>query len=151
MTLPGDGEDELRNWLIDYLVTNIGCNPDNVDPHLPFNQLGVGSRDGVVLAGELSEVLSRPVSPVDIWEHPTIAGLAYALTHPEVEATRAAEGSTASLTEPIAVIGLGCRLPGDVDGPDALCRVRAGPLVHAPPVRRGGGARASDAPAAAAS
>ncbi|MBU3749812.1 MAG: acyltransferase domain-containing protein, partial [Mycobacterium sp.] len=120
MTLPGDGEDELRNWLIDYLVTNIGCNPDNVDPHLPFNQLGVGSRDGVVLAGELSEVLSRPVSPVDIWQHPTIAGLAYALTHPEIEATRAAEGTTASLTEPIAVIGLGCRLPGDVHGPDAL-------------------------------
>ena len=118
--MTGDGEDDLRHWLVDYLVTTIGCSPDKIAIDVPFNNLGVGSRDGVVLAGELSELLARPVSPVDIWQNPTIAGLAHALTHPEAEATRAAESGSAALAEPIAIIGLGCRLPGDINGPDEL-------------------------------
>lgn len=120
MTSAGDEEADLRHWLVDYLVTNVGCNPDEIDPDVPFNELGVGSRDGVVLAGELAERLGRPVSPVDIWQNPTVNGLAHALTHPDEEAARAAEGNSAALSEPIAIIGLGCRLPGDVNGPDAL-------------------------------
>ena len=59
MTSFGDQEAELRNWLVDYLVTNIGCSPDQIDPDAPLNELGVGSRDAVVLSGELSELL-RP-------------------------------------------------------------------------------------------
>ena len=118
--MTGDGEDDLRHWLVDYLVTTIGCSPDKIAIDVPFNNLGVGSRDGVVLAGELSELLARPVSPVDIWQNPTIAGLAHALTHPEAEATRAAESGSAALAEPIAIIGCGMRLPGKVDNADAL-------------------------------
>lgn len=120
MTYTGDGEADLRHWLVDYLVTNVGCNPDEIDPDVPFNELGVGSRDGVVLAGELTERMGRMVSPVDIWQNPTINSLAHALTHPDDEAARIAEGGTAALHEPIAIIGLGCRLPGDLNGPDAL-------------------------------
>ena len=56
-----DEEPGLRRWLVDYLVTNIGCSPDQIDVDTPFNELGVGSRDGVVLAGELCELLRRPV------------------------------------------------------------------------------------------
>ena len=118
--MTGDGEDDLRHWLVDYLVTNIGCSPDKIALDVTFNNLGVGSRDGVVLAGELSELMGRPVSPVDIWQNPTISGLAHALTHPDAEATRAAENVSASLAEPIAIIGLGCRFPGDVNGPDEM-------------------------------
>ena len=121
MTSFGDQEAELRNWLVDYLVTNIGCSPDQIHPDAPLNELGVGSRDAVVLSGELSELLRRPVSPVDFWQNPTLNGLAYALIHPDAEPAVAVAGATgASLNEPIAVIGLGCRLPGDIHGPDAL-------------------------------
>ena len=121
MTSFGDQEAELRNWLVDYLVTNIGCSPDRIDRDLPLNELGVGSRDAVVLSGELSELLRRPVSPVDFWQNPTLNSLAYALTHPDSEPAGATPGATGtSLNEPIAVIGLGCRLPGDIRGPDAL-------------------------------
>ena len=66
----------LRNWLADYLVTNIGCSPDDIDVNASMNDLGVGSRDSVVLSGELSELLGRPVSPVEFWQHPTINALA---------------------------------------------------------------------------
>ncbi|MGH3524606.1 MAG: acyl carrier protein, partial [Mycobacterium sp.] len=58
-------EAALRHWLADYLVTNIGCSPDDIDFEAPMNDLGVGSRDAVVLSGELSELLGRPVSPVE--------------------------------------------------------------------------------------
>ncbi len=121
MTPSGDREAELRIWLVDYFVTNVGCNPDQVRLDAPVNELGLGSRDAVVLSGELSELLGRPVSPVDFWQNPTINGLAHALTHPEAEPAGAATGATdASAREPIAVIGIGCRLPGEIHGPDAL-------------------------------
>ena len=76
MTSSINNEADLRHWLVDYLVTNIGCTPDEVDPNLSLSDLGVGSRDAVVLSGELSELLGESVSPIDFWEHPTINALA---------------------------------------------------------------------------
>ena len=112
----------LRNWLADYLVTNIGCSPDEIDFDVSVNDLGVGSRDAVVLSGELSEVLGRPVSPVEFWQHPTIADLARFLSgsEPDADAEPVLDPDWGSIDEPIAVIGLGCRFPGEITGPDAL-------------------------------
>jgi phthiocerol/phenolphthiocerol synthesis type-I polyketide synthase B len=121
MTLLGDEGAELRNWLVDYLVTNIGCSPDQIDLDAPLNEMGLGSRDAVVLSGELSELLRRPVSPVDFWQNPTLNSLVHALVSPEAEPAGGVSGTAGtSLNEPIAIIGLGCRLPGDIHGPDAL-------------------------------
>ncbi len=47
-------EAELRHWLVDYLVTNIGCSPNEVDfeaslkDHLALLRV---ARDAVVLSG----------------------------------------------------------------------------------------------------
>ncbi len=48
-----------------------------------MNDLGLGSRDAVVLSGELTELLGRRVSPVEFWQHPTIGDLAQFLTGSE--------------------------------------------------------------------
>ncbi|OSC42380.1 polyketide synthase, partial [Mycobacterium decipiens] len=123
MTAGISNEADLRHWLVDYLVTNIGCPPDEVDPNLSLADLGVGSRDAVVLSGELSELLGKTVSPIDFWEHPTINALAAYLTAPEPDPESDAalrRGVRGSLDEPIAVIGMGCRFPGGISGPDAL-------------------------------
>ncbi len=119
MTASIGGEADLRHWLVDYLVTNIGCTPDEVDPDLSLADLGVSSRDAVVLSGELSELLGKTVSPIDFWEHPTINALAAYLTAPEPDPeSESALKRTAqnSLDEPIAVIGMGCRFPGGYPG-----------------------------------
>ncbi|MFT4042006.1 MAG: acyltransferase domain-containing protein [Gordonia sp. (in: high G+C Gram-positive bacteria)] len=118
MTLPRD-EAEVRGWLTDYLV-RIGCDPGDVDVNAAFNDLGLGSRDSVVLAGELSEFVGRTVSPVDLWEHPTVSTLTSFL----VDADAPPSPSDAEVSverahdDAIAVIGLGCRFPGGVHGPD---------------------------------
>jgi phthiocerol/phenolphthiocerol synthesis type-I polyketide synthase B len=115
-------EPGLRHWLVDYLVTNIGCSPDDIDFDTSMSDLGVGSRDSVVLSGELSELLSRTVSPVEFWQHPTIDSLARFLTGgvSDTDAETVVDPSWGTINEPIAIIGLGCRLPGGVAGPEAF-------------------------------
>ncbi|BBX70200.1 type I polyketide synthase [Mycolicibacterium psychrotolerans] len=113
-------EDTLRNWLVDYLVTNIGCSPDGIDVDAPLNDLAVGSSDAVVLTGELSELLGRTVSPVEFWQYPTINALAKFLTGGEVDMAAEVTPTHRLAEDAIAVVGLGCRFPGDIHGPDEL-------------------------------
>ena len=53
-------EEGLRHWLADYLVTNVGCSPYDIDFDASMSDLGLGSRDAIVLSGELTEL--RPNS-----------------------------------------------------------------------------------------
>ncbi|MCW2559481.1 MAG: polyketide synthase family protein, partial [Mycobacterium sp.] len=78
-------EAALRHWLVDCLVMNLGCDPDDIDFEASMRDLGVGSGDAVVLSGELSELLGRPVSPVDFWQYPTVNALVGFLTGSEPE------------------------------------------------------------------
>ena len=89
-----------------------------------MHDLGVGSRDAVVLSGELSELLGRAVSPVEFWQHPTINALAGFLSgsEPEPESVGEVSRDRGWVDEPIAVIGLGCRFPGEIAGPESLWR-----------------------------
>ncbi len=115
-------EESLRHWLADYLVTTVGCSFEDIDFDASMNDLGLGSRDAVVLSGELTELLGRRVSPVEFWQHPTIGDLAQFLTGSEAvdDVDPVVEGDRSSTNEPIAVIGLSCRLPGGIDGPEGL-------------------------------
>lgn len=140
MTGSISGEADLRHWLIDYLVTNIGCTPDEVDPDLSLAD-PASARDAVVPSGELSELLGRTVSPIDFWEHPTINALAAYLAAPEPSPDSDAavkRGARNSLDEPIAVVGMGCRFPGGISCPEALwdflCERRSS-ISQVPPQR----------------
>jgi phthiocerol/phenolphthiocerol synthesis type-I polyketide synthase B len=112
-------EQALRHWLADYLVTNLGNSPDEIDFDASMSDLGLGSRDAIVLAGELTELLGRKISPLEFFQHPSIAELAQFLSGSESTAEPAYEaGHRSSMEEPIAVIGLGCRFPGGIHGPE---------------------------------
>jgi phthiocerol/phenolphthiocerol synthesis type-I polyketide synthase B len=67
------------------------------------------------------------VSPVEFWQHPTIDSLAKFLTGVETDSDDGTVyvPSVGTLNEPIAVIGLGCRLPGGIAGPEALWQLLA--------------------------
>jgi phthiocerol/phenolphthiocerol synthesis type-I polyketide synthase B len=117
----GHDEDAVRQWIADYLVESLGCSREQIDLGASMHDLGVGSRDAVVLTGRLSELLDRPVSPVEFWQYPTVTALARFLTGGEVEPVDVGLGGPrVHGRDPIAVIGVGCRFPGGVTDLDAL-------------------------------
>lgn len=48
------------------------CGLDEVDPDRLIEQYGVASRDAVAMAGELAELLGRPLRPESLWRYPTV-------------------------------------------------------------------------------
>ncbi|MEZ4240745.1 MAG: AMP-binding protein [Myxococcota bacterium] len=115
---------DLREWLIAQVAALAGTAPGDVDPARPLVEAGLDSTAGVALAGEVEQRLGRPVPASLVWDHPSIDAIA---RHLAGEAA-AAPVAVAPSDEPIAIVGLACRFPGDVDGPDALWRLLDGGL-----------------------
>ncbi|MFJ5304849.1 acyltransferase domain-containing protein [Streptomyces sp. NPDC088350] len=82
----------------------------------PLADLGMSSRDAVVLAGELSLLTGHELPATLLWEAPTVDALVDRVCGPALRIARAAPAPVAP-GEPVAVIGVGCRLPGGVRGP----------------------------------
>ncbi|MFJ8106832.1 SDR family NAD(P)-dependent oxidoreductase [Streptomyces sp. NPDC096132] len=126
----GVGAAELRNALVRMVSEISGISPDQLDDARPLAEYGLTSRDAVGLTGELERMLDRSLSATLLWEHPTVGQLVTALANapradtaesdrqPRTSDDTAATSGTDG--EAIAVVGIGCRLPGNVHGPDAL-------------------------------
>jgi acyl transferase domain-containing protein len=83
----------------------------------PLADLGMSSRDAVVLAGDLSRLAGRELPPTLLWEAATGEALVAHLCRTAVPTAPTAPATRATASEPVAVIGVGCRLPGGVHGP----------------------------------
>nr|WP_225953341.1 type I polyketide synthase [Kibdelosporangium phytohabitans] len=98
-----------------------------VDPSRPIREYGLTSRDALRLVGDLEDMLDRELPSALIWQHPTIDALVQVLLGEPAEtgvAPVVAAGATApGVAEPIAVIGIGCRLPGGIHGPEQFWRL----------------------------
>ncbi|EOD64939.1 type I polyketide synthase, partial [Amycolatopsis vancoresmycina] len=101
----------IRAWL----TARIG----DVDPGRPLHETGLSSRDATTLAADLGRFVGRTLAPTLVWQYPTITALADHLSDvdPAAEYVPLPEDG-----EPIAVVGLGCRLPGGIDSPEAFWR-----------------------------
>ncbi|RKH60321.1 non-ribosomal peptide synthase/polyketide synthase, partial [Corallococcus aberystwythensis] len=112
---------DIQAWLTARLAERLGLPPEQIDLREAFAGYGLGSAEAVILSGDLARWLGRPLSPTVLWEHPTPLALAAFLAGAAVAPPEAAPQAVSD-SEPIAVIGLGCRLPG-ADSPEAFWKL----------------------------
>ncbi|MFI7501990.1 acyltransferase domain-containing protein [Streptomyces sp. NPDC049687] len=111
------GEGALRRLIAERVASWTGVSASDVLMDRPLADLGMSSRDAVVLAGELSRATGRELPVTLLWEASTGDALVARLcggTETQAAAPPAGPGLPG---EPVAVIGVGCRLPGGVHGP----------------------------------
>ncbi|MFJ3307065.1 SDR family NAD(P)-dependent oxidoreductase [Streptomyces sp. NPDC086549] len=117
----------VRAWLASAVAEAAGIAPPTVDPDRPIAEFGIGSRQLVTLAAELSEWTGRTLEPSLVFNHPTITAIAEAVLEPPFAATaatnRAAERAPARPDDDVAIISMACRFPGGADDPEALWRL----------------------------
>jgi acyl transferase domain-containing protein/thioesterase domain-containing protein/acyl carrier protein len=130
---PAVTEDSVRHYLIDQVARRSRIAIDEVDPDRPLEEFGLASRDAVAIAGELEQMLGRSLPATLVWEYPTINGLSVALASGEdvapaapAEAAVQAAAVKSVADEPIAVVGIGCRFPGGVTGPESYWNLLTG-------------------------
>ena len=73
---------DIERFLIDRVAYYAGVSPDDVDPGETFVNFGLGSKEAVLLSGDVAEWLGRDISPTLVWEYPTITAVASHLAEP---------------------------------------------------------------------
>ena len=129
----------ISAWLVARLAEVLGVSPQDIDIREPLTNFGLTSRDAVGLSGDLEEWLGRRLSPTLAYEYPTVEALArYLGGEPGISGEDTRESARwEGETEPIAIVGIGCRFPGAND-PEAfwlLLRDGRDAITEVPPDR----------------
>ncbi|MGW7255720.1 SDR family NAD(P)-dependent oxidoreductase [Streptomyces sp. NPDC054834] len=142
---------ELRAFLRRLVCETCGISEADLDDARPLVEYGLTSRAAVGIAGRLERFRRTPLPATLLWENPTIGSLVERLARstgpvPEEDQEEprqpspvpAAGGDVARPSSPVAIIGVGCRLPGNVNGPESFWKhLTAGSdLVGTVPARR---------------
>lgn len=120
--------DKLQKWFREYLSTHIECHPNEVSLDVPIRDLGLKSIDVLAIPGDRGDRFGFCIPDLAVWDNPSANDLidsllnqrsADSLRESHGHADRNTQGR-GSINEPVAVIGVGCRFPGDIDGPERL-------------------------------
>ncbi len=115
---------ELRGQLAAVLGHS---SPEAVAAERAFSDLGLDSRGAVELRNRLAQATGLTLPATVIFDHPNLAAVAgYLRARLQGGATGVVVRARVRADEPIAVVGMGCRLPGGVDGPQGLWEVVVG-------------------------
>ncbi|MGW1657824.1 SDR family NAD(P)-dependent oxidoreductase, partial [Streptomyces atratus] len=102
--------------------------PPTMEPDRAFRELGLDSVALVALHARLTAATGLALPPTVVFDHPSPAALAAHLRTEALGLPDRPEPLVAPATatdEPIAVVGIGCRYPGDVASPEDLWRLVA--------------------------
>ncbi|MFJ2767233.1 type I polyketide synthase [Streptomyces sp. NPDC087300] len=101
---------------------------DGVEADRSFRELGLDSMMAVELRRQMNDATGLHLPPTVLFEHPTPARLARHLRGellPTAPAAPAAPTADPDRDEPVVIVGIGCRFPGDVRSPEDLWRLLA--------------------------
>ncbi|MDY6050332.1 MAG: polyketide synthase Pks13 [Corynebacterium sp.] len=110
----------LGEWIRAWVADTVGEPVDAIAMDASLVNLGLTSRDAIILSGELAAKLGRTVDPTIAYEYPTIASLAAALVEAPAapSVTSRPEAPNRSVSDPavhdIAIVGMAGRLPQGV-------------------------------------
>jgi len=76
--------EEIENWLVRYIAGQLGGRPEQISVSEEFVNLGLSSRQAVVLMLDMEAWLGQPTDAGLVYDYPTIHSLARFLTTQEV-------------------------------------------------------------------
>ena len=100
--------------------------PQSVNRDLAFSELGFDSQMTVELRNRLAAVTGLRLPDTIGWDYGSVSQLArYVEAELSKGTSRTALPSSATVDEPVAIVGMGCRFPGGVDSPQGLWKMVA--------------------------
>ncbi|MGW0338140.1 beta-ketoacyl synthase N-terminal-like domain-containing protein, partial [Streptomyces sp. NPDC003011] len=132
--LAGLGEPEQQRLLLDLVRSNVAAvlghnRPETIDAQRPFKDLGFDSLTAVELRNRLTNATALQLPSTLVFDHPTLTALATHLRvklldeQPQIRAPKSM--STVVDDDPIVIVSMACRYPGEVRQPDDLWRLVA--------------------------
>ncbi|MEU1603725.1 type I polyketide synthase, partial [Micromonospora matsumotoense] len=120
-----DRQPRVRELVRQLTATALGhTDGSRIDPDRPFKELGLDSLGSVELRNQLGNATQLRLPATVVFDHPSVGALTRhlldRLTNTTTNTTAVSNTTTHPTDEPIAIIGMGCHYPGNVNTPDEL-------------------------------